>query len=169
MSFHLLRVAVPCLTAEYERAAAAAALLQQHHRHAYVMTSSLSAHISHIRSAHGLAPCHPARRESLHSSTVLSPGTLTPLECSSLSILQHHNLTALVIFMPFFCLSAGCPAGTFAAGVNTCRDCPKGSFCLGGRYTGEDNNPPATSCSVFGAGLTTLGIRTTRKEGCGKS
>lgn len=62
----------------------------------------------------------------------------------------------------------GCPSGTYAAQPNSCRDCPKGSFCLGGQATGNENAPPAISCSVFGPGLTTLGSRTTRKEGCGE-
>lgn len=63
--------------------------------------------------------------------------------------------------------AAGCPAGTFGSEPHSCRDCPKGSFCSGGRYTGEDNSPPVTPCSIYGPGLTTLGVRTTRKEGCG--
>lgn len=57
----------------------------------------------------------------------------------------------------------GCLAGTYGIN-NSCADCDKGFFCLGGTYTAA-NTPAQTPC---GSGLTTIGMGSTSIESCGE-
>ena len=61
--------------------------------------------------------------------------------------------------------TCGCPAGRYAT-LNTCVDCDKGSYCLGGTYTGE-NVPAPTPCPGTNQ-LTTIGKRSTSLKACGE-
>lgn len=60
--------------------------------------------------------------------------------------------------------TCACPAGRYGT-TNTCVDCEKGNFCLGGDYTGP-NTPPQTSC---GTDMTTVGKRSPSIRSCGES
>jgi hypothetical protein len=62
----------------------------------------------------------------------------------------------------------GCPPGTFSDGPFSCRDCFRGAFCPGGSVASSyGGTPPAIACSTaFGAGLTTLGARSSSKLQC---
>lgn len=56
----------------------------------------------------------------------------------------------------------GCPAGRYAEVENDCADCPKGSWCAGGIYSGV-GAPNMTECSTD---LTTVGKRATSIKSC---
>lgn len=61
--------------------------------------------------------------------------------------------------------TCGCPAGRYASD-NDCTDCLKGSYCLGGKYTGP-GIPAMTPCPGTDQ-LTTIGKRSTSLKACGE-
>jgi hypothetical protein len=60
--------------------------------------------------------------------------------------------------------TCGCPAGRYAPTENDCTDCPKGSWCAGGKYEAV-NNPDKSDCTTD---LTTIGKRSTSIKSCGE-
>lgn len=62
--------------------------------------------------------------------------------------------------------TCGCPAGRYA-GIDACVDCDKGSYCIGGTYTGS-GEPHQVSCTTHSNDLTTLGKRSINRRACGR-